>query len=299
LAVAGALAYAYKHSEPFRKAVDAIGSAFKDHLLPALKDAWRTVLPGIKSAFDSIKQSIQDNQGLFRLIGDAFKLLGKALVDIVIPALAQFYRHYIPLIGKAVALLITAVRLLGDAWLLMAQAGLQAFKVLVTAALASFGAIVDAAAAGLGWLPGIGDKVKGAKKAFDNFRDNTVAALDVALGKVRDLRAELDNLKPKTVRIHFAVDKPPIKMIGDVPIFKPEGAGARGAIINRPTVALVGENGPERLTPLDQTPGNEPLPGGRGGPQFVVEKVYAQDVNDFLTQMQRRARHSSLDGVPR
>jgi hypothetical protein len=44
-----------------------------------------------------------------------------------------------------------------------------------------------------------------------------------------------------------------------------EGAGARGAVVNRPTVALIGEAGPEVVTPLDQTRGNGPLPGGSGG----------------------------------
>ena len=41
-----------------------------------------------------------------------------------------------------------------------------------------------------------------------------------------------------------------------------EGVGARGAIVNRPTVALIGEAGPEAVTPLDQTAGNSALPGG-------------------------------------
>ena len=44
-----------------------------------------------------------------------------------------------------------------------------------------------------------------------------------------------------------------------------EGVGARGAVVNRPTVALIGEAGPEAVTPLDQTRGNGPLPGGGGG----------------------------------
>jgi hypothetical protein len=43
-------------------------------------------------------------------------------------------------------------------------------------------------------------------------------------------------------------------------------AGATGAIVNRPTFALIGEAGPEALIPLDQTPGNKPLPkSGIGG----------------------------------
>ena len=51
-----------------------------------------------------------------------------------------------------------------------------------------------------------------------------------------------------------------------------EGAGATGAIVNRPTVALIGEAGPEVLAPLSSLPGNSPLPGGMGagGAQTLV-----------------------------
>jgi hypothetical protein len=53
-----------------------------------------------------------------------------------------------------------------------------------------------------------------------------------------------------------------------------EGAGAEGAIVNRPTIALIGEAGPEALIPLNRLSGNEPLPSGgaplTGGVQRVV-----------------------------
>lgn len=52
------------------------------------------------------------------------------------------------------------------------------------------------------------------------------------------------------------------------PIANAEGAGATGAVVNRPTVALIGEAGPEALIPLDRTRGNSPLPelgAGTGG----------------------------------
>jgi hypothetical protein len=63
---------------------------------------------------------------------------------------------------------------------------------------------------------------------------------------------------------------------------------------------VVGEHRPELFVP--ETNGRiipEGPSGGSTGPQFTVERVYAQDVNDFLTQMQKRSRHSALDGVPR
>lgn len=300
LAIGGAFAFAYTHSEPFRKVIDGVGRVFTDHLLPALRDAAQKVFPAIVSAFDSVKKSVHDNQGLFRVLGDVLKLWGKTLVDVVIPALATFYSVAIPALGKAIGLAITSVRLLANGWLLMARAGLEAFRLLVTAALSTFDTILTAADKALGWLPKFGPKIHDARQSFDDFKSGTVAALNAAIGKVRDLQSELNTIKPKTVKIHFQVDKPPALLApGGLPIFKPEGAGATGAIVNRPTVALIGESGPEALVPLSQTPGNAALPtGGRTGPQFNVERVVAQDVNDFLLQMQVRSRQAGIGGVP-
>ena len=44
-----------------------------------------------------------------------------------------------------------------------------------------------------------------------------------------------------------------------------EGAGATGAIVRRPTIALIGEAGPEALLPLDRTRGNAPISDLAGG----------------------------------
>jgi hypothetical protein len=45
----------------------------------------------------------------------------------------------------------------------------------------------------------------------------------------------------------------------------PGFGGATGAIVTRPTVALIGEAGPEALVPLNRAPGASALPGMGGG----------------------------------
>lgn len=50
---------------------------------------------------------------------------------------------------------------------------------------------------------------------------------------------------------------------GQVGNIIPAGAGATGGIVTRPTLALIGEAGPEAVVPLNRTPGSSPL--GRGG----------------------------------
>lgn len=57
--------------------------------------------------------------------------------------------------------------------------------------------------------------------------------------------------------------------------------GATGGIVTRPTLALIGEAGPEAVVPLNRTPGSSPLPGGMGGgPVIHVEKMVVQDASD-------------------
>jgi hypothetical protein len=301
VAVAGSLGYAYKHFEPFRRVVQDLTGWFRDKLMPALDDAAKKVWPALLSAVDSVKESLRKNKGLVLGIRDAFSDLGTILTDVVIPAQARLAKVELPALGKAIGIGITSVRIQAEAWSVLAIVGLRSLKLLFQAAIVTFDGILSAADKGLGWMPGIGPKIHDARKAFDRFKDNTVAALDAAISKAEKLQADL-NFKPKTIRIHFAIDKPPRKSIQGVPIFQSfgaEGAGARGAIINRPTVLLAGESGPEILKPIDQTPGNAPLPSGTTpGPQFNVEKVVAQDVNDFLRQMQVRARHAAIGGLP-
>lgn len=58
-----------------------------------------------------------------------------------------------------------------------------------------------------------------------------------------------------------------------------EGFGAEGAIVNRPTVALIGEAGTEAVVPLNKTSGNSPL-GGLGGSKTINMYIDHVDVND-------------------
>lgn len=86
------------------------------------------------------------------------------------------------------------LRLLAKFWLTMAIVAVGALKMLLQAAFLVFGGILDAAAAGLGWIPGVGDKIKGARDAFKNFGDATIRKLDDVQGKLKDTRTAVSNL---------------------------------------------------------------------------------------------------------
>jgi len=72
--------------------------------------------------------------------------------------------------------------------------------------------------------------------------------------------------------------------------------GADGGIVNRPTMALIGEAGPEAVVPLDRSPGNRPLPaGGLAAAPMVVNITTGADPEDVVRAIERyRKRNGSL-----
>lgn len=77
----------------------------------------------------------------------------------------------------------------------------------------------------------------------------------------------------------------------------PDYAGASGAIVSRPTLALIGEAGPEMLVPLSRAPGASPLPiDGGGVGQIVIENVI---VLDGEVVARNSAKHFGRAGGPR
>ena len=69
-------------------------------------------------------------------------------------------------------------------------------------------------------------------------------------------------------------------------------AGASGAIVNRPTVALIGEAGPEALVPLENAPGASPLNGVGGDNGELLQEI--KRMNQMLGAMANRP--ITLDG---
>jgi hypothetical protein len=58
-----------------------------------------------------------------------------------------------------------------------------------------------------------------------------------------------------------------------------DGVGATGGIVTQPTVALIGEAGPEAVIPLSRTPGSSPLPKMGGSSGGSTSNTYSITVN--------------------
>lgn len=92
-----------------------------------------------------------------------------------------------------------------------------------------------------------------ARKALMGVMDNLAAA---AARAVRIDVAVTRNINEVVTRVVQEIRAPGIGV---------EAAGATGAIVRRPTFALIGEAGPEALIPLDRTRGNAPISDLAGG----------------------------------
>lgn len=103
----------------------------------------------------------------------------------------------------------------------------------------------------------------------------------IEAGKIAEAERELSNLtRPRNVPINANIIAPGGRYV-------PGGSnvvGATGGIVTRPTRALIGEDGPEAVIPLDSLPGNFPLSGsGIGGNTTVHLTVQVPPTVDLAT----------------
>lgn len=76
----------------------------------------------------------------------------------------------------------------------MAQVFLTAARFMMVTWTSVVGAIIHGAAKAFGWVPGLGPKLEAADRAFNEFKNNTVAALDKAAKEAADLERQLRGL---------------------------------------------------------------------------------------------------------
>jgi tape measure domain-containing protein len=90
--------------------------------------------------------------------------------------------------------LLDAIVAIAKGILDMGRFGITAFRWLLTAAFATFDGILLAAEKGLGWVPGLGDKIKGARAAFNEFGDATIEKLKRVEDRLRETSNKLDDV---------------------------------------------------------------------------------------------------------
>lgn len=123
-----------------------------------------------------------------------------------------------------------------------------------------------------------GEGVRFAQRTYEGVRDNFGKggpAYKAVMGVMNKLAKDSARQAELEVRITKRINEEVTRVVTTISAPNAPGtvgvpAGAAGAIVKRPTFALIGEAGPEALVPLNQTQGNSPLPKGLGGGGITI-----------------------------
>jgi len=158
-------------SEKFGPIITKLIGWFKDDLLPALKDVWEKALPGLRSAFESVKKALKNMQ-------PAFDLLGTILTKVLLPALGWAAKTVLPLLGKGFEAVGTIIGALGEVGTWLWNSVFQpVFKFIiggVATVLRWFGSLLEKIGhvPGFGWVGDLGRSLSGAADGAQKVADN-------------------------------------------------------------------------------------------------------------------------------
>jgi hypothetical protein len=198
--------------------IKALVGWVRNNLIPTIVDTAKSVFPSLKAAVKSIGDTIKSNMPTIKSIADIF-------TGVVIPALGLVVKVALPAVSTAFKVFVWNLK----TFILPLVKGTIGAIVLV------IGWILTAAAKAFGWVPGIGPKLKSAKKEFDKFAAGVKAALSgIPSHKEINIiaKANLDFTQTGNSNKRAAADH-----------------RASGGPVNRGTAYLVGEEGPELFVP--------------------------------------------------
>lgn len=171
--------------------IEKLVAWFQDKALPVIGDMAGKIIPKLKDAFDSVKQTVIENKPELEKLGQIVAGVAAIIVEKVIPVLIEIWKHQLKFVIEAFAELGDKLPKIAKAFLDFSSAAVGALGKVWDAATDAFGGILGAAEKGMGWIPGIGDKLKNARDAFDDWKEQSTARID----KVRDgLQAAADKV---------------------------------------------------------------------------------------------------------
>ncbi len=147
-------------------------------------------------------------------------------------------------IGAAMGHVVGVIQFLSEVWLgwvAIYQSGVaywnQGWQSMIQIATSAISTILSGLVSLLGWIPGIGDRLRQSQRDFEAWRNNSVANLQSTQGAVAGVQNSLNNMHGKTVYIDVVQRGPTLGGSGGYRGFA-GGGYATG-------IAMVGEHGPE------------------------------------------------------
>ena len=281
-----AFAWIETHVLPVVKAIAADVVASFEQLVEWVKENWPEIQATISGVLDTIVEVVEAALLIMQVAWDVFgERLVKTLAALVGPV-SVLISNIVQIIQGLIDFVFGVFT--GD-W----QRAWDGIKAIFEGVMNGLAAIIDIA-----WLAvkfAVGALIDGVKLLWDwSFLSDWVdKAFDVG---VEIVQAIVDGIKSAPGAIAGAITDqlPGAGAIGGAWGWVKDKVprGATGGIVTRPTLALIGEAGPEAVVPLNRTPGSSPLPGGGGGDVNVTVNMPAgssgEDVVAALQSYVRR-----------
>lgn len=237
-------------NDNFGPAVDFVKGLFQKGGVAG--EYYGTIIDGIREAIAGVTRAYMEHKPQIDLFIQRMIIIAKTVGPPLARFLGTVLTTSIKVVGKAFEIVIGVISKLVE-W---TPAILRDFIKPVVLGFVTFAeVIVSAAAIAFGWIPGIGDKLQRAREAISNFKKDTEHKFNVwaenlskqgeaaGAGFVRGLNRGLKSggiTKGSTQAQRNAMRNINVPHL------------ASGGIVSRPTLALIGERGPEAVVPLSR-----------------------------------------------
>lgn len=196
----------------------------------AVKDVLKTMADEGGAAFDALAGGLKVAAPFLTELAHGFQAtmevvtpflsemgrVGSAIADALFPAkggqdLGGPFTRFLAMVRENKGSLQEMARGFGNSIIDMTEVTLQnlpiitgALRGLGTTALMALGGLIDGAAKAFGWVPGIGDKLKGAARGFDSFRDSAIGAFGKADRAAQNLaKGSLPKLEKARLKLNI------------------------------------------------------------------------------------------------
>lgn len=191
-----------------------------DRVAPKFREAMVEAAPAVEEFIDKLFEGFERfGEAAFTPIMDAFEVfspvfgevfadfmedLGENFAELAVLVREHSYEIELALrvVFKVLSGLVEVVEFLTEAWIFMVRQTNNAIDILINVGLipltemmlSSFGLMLEGAEKAFGWMPGVGDKLKGASEAFDQFKEDTMASLHKMGEAAANANERLDDL---------------------------------------------------------------------------------------------------------
>jgi TP901 family phage tail tape measure protein len=147
-------------------------------VLPVLQGLAGHILGGLQSAFNNIRDKINENRPQLASLVEAFKSVAEFVVTKIVPllgpVLATAFKHLGQTIGTAIDVIAGIVKIFTT----VKDTATSVLRTVIDVFAGFVETLVSGAAKAFGWVPGLGDKLKSASRSVEGFRDDANRALN-------------------------------------------------------------------------------------------------------------------------